>query len=189
MPNKWNFGSGSRRSWRWKTASQISAGAAANTTAAAGADTTAAAASGEECKVAFVHVGPTADKGWSWAHDQGRQFVEANMPNVKTTTLESIPEGPDSQRVFEDLAAVEGFVKTEDGEIYDVGICYTPHFRGAVGCIDFTNPEARRVYQAYLRRLHAASTRAFNSSPVRVCPVGLQGLLARTSPLPSESSR
>ena len=81
------------------------AAAGADTTAAAGADTTAAVAAGEECKVAFVHVGPTADKGWSWAHDQGRQFLEANMPNVKTTTLESIAEGPDSQRVFEDLAA------------------------------------------------------------------------------------
>jgi basic membrane protein A len=81
------------------------AAAGTDTTAAAGADTTAAVAAGEECKVAFVHVGPTADKGWSWAHDQGRQFLESNMPNVKTTTLESIPEGPDSQRVFEDLAA------------------------------------------------------------------------------------
>ena len=87
--------------------SDTTAAAGTETTAAAGTDTTAAAAaaSGEECKVAFVHVGPTADKGWSWAHDQGRQFVETNMPNVKTTTLESIPEGPDSQRVFEDLAA------------------------------------------------------------------------------------
>jgi basic membrane protein A len=59
----------------------------------------------EELKVAFVHVGPTADKGWSWAHDQGAKYLEANMPGVKITTLESIPEGPDSQRVFEDLAA------------------------------------------------------------------------------------
>ena len=61
--------------------------------------------SDETLKVAFVHVGPVSDKGWSWAHDQGAQYLEANMENVEITTLESIAEGPDSQRVFEDLAA------------------------------------------------------------------------------------
>ncbi len=59
----------------------------------------------EPLKIAFVHVGPTADKGWSWAHDQGAQYVEAQLGDaVEITTLESIPEGADSQRVFEDLA-------------------------------------------------------------------------------------
>lgn len=61
---------------------------------------------GEPLKIAFVHVGPTADKGWSWAHDQGAQYIEAQLGDaVEITTLESIPEGADSQRVFEDLAA------------------------------------------------------------------------------------
>ena len=70
-----------------------------------GTETTAEAMDDEEpIKVAFVHVGPVADKGWSWAHDQGAQYLEANA-NVEITTLESIPEGSDSQRVFEDLAA------------------------------------------------------------------------------------
>ena len=59
----------------------------------------------EELKIAFVHVGPTSDKGWSWAHDQGAQYLKANMDNVSITTLESIPEGADSLRVFEDLVA------------------------------------------------------------------------------------
>lgn len=59
----------------------------------------------EPLKIAFVHVGPVADKGWSWAHDQGAQYIAANMDNVDITTLEIIAEGPDSQRVFEDLAA------------------------------------------------------------------------------------
>lgn len=75
----------------------------ATTEAAGGTDTTATS-SEEPLKVAFVHVGPVADKGWSWAHDQGMKFLEANM-NVETTFLESIAEGSDSQRVFEDLAA------------------------------------------------------------------------------------
>lgn len=59
----------------------------------------------EPLKVAFVHVGPVSDKGWSWAHDQGAQYVEQNLGDaVEITTLEIIPEGPDSQRVFEQLA-------------------------------------------------------------------------------------
>jgi basic membrane protein A len=62
--------------------------------------------SGEVLKVAFVHVGPVADKGWSWAHDQGAQYLKAQLGDaVEITTLESIPEGSDAQRVFEDLAA------------------------------------------------------------------------------------
>ena len=81
--------------------------AAPSTTAASStteAPTTTAGGSEETLKIAFVHVGPVADKGWSWAHDQGAKYVEENMDNVEITTLESIPEGPDSQRVFEDLA-------------------------------------------------------------------------------------
>lgn len=59
----------------------------------------------EPLKIAFVHVGPVSDKGWSWAHDQGAQHVERNLGDaVEITTLEIIPEGPDSQRVFEQLA-------------------------------------------------------------------------------------
>ncbi len=79
---------------------------ATTTTAAAGGDDTTdtTASAGEPLKVAFVHVGPVSDKGWSWAHDQGAKYLEANM-NVEITTLESIAEGSDSQRVFEDLAA------------------------------------------------------------------------------------
>ena len=50
----------------------------------------------EPLKIAFVHVGPVADKGWSWAHDQGAQYVkDALGDGVEITTLEIIPEGPD----------------------------------------------------------------------------------------------
>jgi len=78
----------------------------ATETTTAGATDTTQAASGEALKVAFVHVGPVADKGWSWAHDQGAQALKAAMGDgVEITTLESIPEGSDAQRVFEDLAA------------------------------------------------------------------------------------
>lgn len=79
------------------------ASTAAPATGTAGAGATGTA-SGEGLKVAFVYVGPIGDAGWTWAHDQGRQYLEQNFPGVETTFIESVPEGPESQRVFEDLA-------------------------------------------------------------------------------------
>ena len=55
-------------------------------------------------KVAFVYVGPQMDLGWSYAHDQGRQFLEQNVPNVETAFSELVSEGPDSTRIIRDYA-------------------------------------------------------------------------------------
>lgn len=68
-------------------------------------------------------------------------------------SLWQLPYIPEGSQLFEDLAAADGFVKNRAGEIYDIAICYTPGHQGRVGCIDFTNPEAVRIYQAHLRRL------------------------------------
>jgi basic membrane protein A len=57
----------------------------------------------EKLKVGFVYVGPVADAGWTFAHDQGRLYLERRA-NVTTTKVESVPEGADSERVFTDLA-------------------------------------------------------------------------------------
>ncbi len=70
--------------------------------------------------------------------------------NVSLWQLPYIPEGC---RLFDELKAAGGFVKTKDGEIYDVGISYTIGFQGTVGCIDYTNPKAREVHQNWLRKL------------------------------------
>lgn len=102
-----------RKRWRWLALLAVLAlvvAACGDDSGDSGSDTTASPdtteAAGDPLKVAFVHVGPVADKGWSWAHDQGAQFVKENLgAGVEITTLESIPEGSDSQRVFEDLAA------------------------------------------------------------------------------------
>ncbi len=48
--------------------------------------------SGSEVKAAFVYVGPVGDAGWTWAHDQGRQFAEAET-GVTTAYVEAVPEG------------------------------------------------------------------------------------------------
>jgi basic membrane protein A len=88
------------------TETTAASGGTETTAASGGTETTAAPAAAETLKVAFVHVGPVADKGWSWAHDQGAQFIKGELGDgVEITTLESIPEGSDAQRVFEDLAA------------------------------------------------------------------------------------
>jgi basic membrane protein A len=62
-----------------------------------------AGAAEKEMKVGFIYVGPIGDGGWSYAHDQGRLAVEA-MPGVKTTYVESVSEGPDSERVMLNMA-------------------------------------------------------------------------------------
>jgi basic membrane protein A len=92
--------------WRWLAWAAVLALVAAACRGPAGGDGDGdAAEGGEPLKIAFVHVGPTADKGWSWAHDQGAKYVKEQLGDkVVITTLESIPEGSDSQRVFEDLA-------------------------------------------------------------------------------------
>ncbi|MGH8936628.1 MAG: BMP family ABC transporter substrate-binding protein [Acidimicrobiia bacterium] len=102
-----------RRWWvAWVLATSLVAAACTTgggTEATGGPATTAAGeAGGEGVRAAFVYVGPIGDAGWTWAHDQGRLFLEENMPEAETTFLESIPEGAESQRVFEDLA-VDGW--------------------------------------------------------------------------------
>ncbi len=57
-----------------------------------------------ETKVGFVYVGPIGDHGWSYQHDQGRLALEKEL-DVKTTYVESVPEGADAERVIRQLAA------------------------------------------------------------------------------------
>jgi basic membrane protein A len=56
-------------------------------------------------KVGFVYVGPIGDHGWTYRHDIGRQQVEeAYGDKVETTFVESVPEGPDAERVMRQMA-------------------------------------------------------------------------------------
>ena len=55
-------------------------------------------------KVGFIYVSPVGDEGWSWTHEQGRQMMEA-MPDVETTMMESVPEGPDAERAIKNMCA------------------------------------------------------------------------------------
>ena len=59
----------------------------------------------DKFNVAFVFVGPIGDGGWTYAHNEGRLYVEEQMGDaVHTAYLESVPEGADAERVIRNLA-------------------------------------------------------------------------------------
>ncbi len=67
---------------------------------------TKAFAQKEKVKVGFVLIGTPDDNGWNYAHDLGRrEMVEAlGADRVETTVVTNVAEGPDSERVFRELA-------------------------------------------------------------------------------------
>jgi basic membrane protein A and related proteins len=66
---------------------------------------TATPAGLQPLKIGFVYVSPVGDAGWSYQHDLGRQAMEQALgPQVRTTVVESVAEGPDAERVMRDLA-------------------------------------------------------------------------------------
>ena len=65
-----------------------------------------AAAPAKPLKIGFIYPGPVADVGWTFQHDLGRKMVEKEFGSqVKTVFVESVPEGPDAERVIRDLAS------------------------------------------------------------------------------------
>ena len=64
-----------------------------------------AAAQGKT-KVGFVYVGPIGDHGWSYQHHQALLAVKKEFGDkVETTHVENVPEGPDAERVIDQLAS------------------------------------------------------------------------------------
>ncbi len=65
----------------------------------------AAMAQDDPLEVGFIYVGPIGDFGWSYEHNQGRLAVEeAFGDKVRTTYVESVPEGADTERVLRQMA-------------------------------------------------------------------------------------
>ena len=59
----------------------------------------------DKTKVGFVYVGPVGDGGWTYEHNQGRLAVEEEFGDkVETVFVESVPEGPDAERVMTQMA-------------------------------------------------------------------------------------
>ena len=59
----------------------------------------------DKTKVGFVFVCPVGDGGWTYEHNQGRLAVEKEFGDaVETVFVESVAEGPDSERVMTQMA-------------------------------------------------------------------------------------
>lgn len=59
----------------------------------------------DKMKVGFVYVGPIGDHGWSYQHHQGLEAVKKEFGDkVETTFVEKVSEGPDAERVIQQLA-------------------------------------------------------------------------------------
>ena len=56
--------------------------------------------------VGFGYVGPVADEGWTWSHDQGRIFAEKNLDGkIKTVFVETMPYSDETSRLLEQFIA------------------------------------------------------------------------------------
>ncbi len=78
---------------------------AAAALAAAAIAAAPAAVQAKKLKVGFVYVGPIGDHGWSYQHHQGLLAVrKAYGDKVETTHVENVAEGPDAERVIQQLA-------------------------------------------------------------------------------------
>ena len=58
----------------------------------------------EKFNVAFVYIGPIGDGGWTYAQNQGRLYLEKQMPDVATCYVESVAEGAEAEQVIRSLA-------------------------------------------------------------------------------------
>ncbi len=60
----------------------------------------------EKLKAGFVLIGTPDDNGWNFGHDTGRKHMleQIGEDKVETTVVTNVAEGPDSERVFRELA-------------------------------------------------------------------------------------
>ncbi len=88
---------------RRRTFNRILASAGAATLAPLGLRHAALAE--DPVKVGFIYLGPVGDFGWTYEHDQARRALQEHFGDkIKTTYVENVPEGPDSENVLRDLA-------------------------------------------------------------------------------------
>jgi basic membrane protein A len=56
----------------------------------------------KKVKVGFIYVGPIGDGGWTYAHNEGRKYIEEKL-EVETIFKESVPENQESEKVLNDM--------------------------------------------------------------------------------------
>jgi len=88
-------------------------GVAAALTGAVFGFAASAANAADKLKVAFIYVGPIGDGGWSFQHHTGLEAVKKEFGDkIQTTEVENVSEGPDAERVIDQLAAAGKSWKT-----------------------------------------------------------------------------
>jgi len=76
------------------------------TAAATAAALLAGGAAAETLKVGFIYPSPVGDVGWAAELNNGRLAVEEHFGDkVETVFVENVPEGPDAQRIMNQMAA------------------------------------------------------------------------------------
>ena len=80
-------------------------GSSSTTAAGTSAGEASAAASGEGLKVGFIYIGTPGDVGYTFAHDQGRLYLEEKLKDkgVTTVKVENVPETADSEKAMKNL--------------------------------------------------------------------------------------
>jgi basic membrane protein A len=69
----------------------------------AATETAAPEAAATPVKVGFIYIGPPGDGGYTYAHDQGRKYLEEQLPDVEVLVKESVPESPEVEKVARDM--------------------------------------------------------------------------------------
>ena len=84
-------------------------------------------------KAGWIYIGPPGDIGWTYAHDQGRRAVEANLSNVETKYVENVPEG----------AAAEAAIQQLVDEGHKIIFTTSFGFMGATQAVAMKNPTVK----------------------------------------------
>lgn len=117
-------------------------------------------------KAAFVLVGPANHVGWSYSHDQGRQYLEQKFgANIETEFVEFVAEGRASRKVLQELADRNdivfstsiGYMVPTEGIAKENPAVMFEHATGTRQGINLTTYATRAYQPRYLSGLIAGS--------------------------------
>lgn len=75
----------------------------------------------EEAVLAFAHIGPTSDEGWTWAHHHGVDAVRKAFPRLKRVMeIESVPYSADATRTFKRFVREGAHLVVSSGDYGDL---------------------------------------------------------------------
>lgn len=98
--------------------------------------------------IAFGHVGPKTDEGWTWTHHLGRQAVEAQFPNANYLEVESIPFSANGSRTIRQFVAQESdmvILTTDYGDLSNPMIDGNPDI-AFLECASYETTPNKRAY-------------------------------------------